>query len=199
MRSKILSKTISLFMKGKKSYHNKGFTLIETIVATFIIVMLLSSFIGLVVLGMKSFNFSKQRYIAAKIAQEGMELIINKRDNNVFCVRNEDCTAISDWQEDLVGEWLVDATKPDELLPGNSFQPYEAGKYLCIMNDPNYKGMFGYCDNPSNYIQGNFTRKVEVVRIDRDKVIARSIVQWKTRLGSGTEQLILEEIIFGGS
>lgn len=185
-----------------KKYLNKkqtqsGFSLLETLVAILIITVALSSFISLVTLSIKSFNTAKQRYTAAKIAQEGMELAISKRTNNLFCVQEAGC-AISDWQDNLIGSWQVDATKVDQLLPGEQFTNYDSSNYLCLAETPaSHRGRFGYCGDPSEYINGNYTREVVITSLGPEKILLKSMVSWTDRILN--KQLIFEEVLFGSN
>lgn len=176
-----------------------GFTLLETLVAISILVLVLAGFFSLVVISLRSFEVSKQKYLAAKIAQEGIELLVNKRDNNVFCIEGGGSCAISDWRENLIeggiGSWEVDATKTNQLiaLPAQKFKIYDPSRFICIVEVGPYIGMFGYC--PVKYLSGNFTREVEVTGLSNEKILVKSIVRWQDR--GIPKELILEEVLFG--
>jgi prepilin-type N-terminal cleavage/methylation domain-containing protein len=188
-------------MKNKKPHHNianshrhKGFTLLETLIAILILSAVLSGFISVVIISLRSFETAKQKYLAAKIGQEGMELLINKKDNNVICVESGSCP-ISDWQENLIGSWEVDATEINSLLPAQTFNSYDPSNYICIIETGPDAGMFGYCGDPKNYIDGNFTRELNVISLGNENILVKSIVRWKNR--GISKELTLEEILFG--
>ena len=65
-----------------------GFTLIETIVAFALLTGVVVSFITLVTMSLNSYRTSRLSYTATKIAQEGMELVVSKRDNHVLSVKS---------------------------------------------------------------------------------------------------------------
>lgn len=178
-------------MKGKIR-QLAGFSLIESLLAILIIVLVLSSFVALVIIGLRSFEISKQRFIAAKIAEEGMELTINKKDNHVMCEKSGTC---SDWQANLIGSWEVDATKTNELLATGKFKNYDPAHYLCILKTTPNAGLFGYCGDPKDRLSGDYTREVNVTKISDQNILVKSIVKWKSR--GFNRELALEEVLFG--
>ena len=62
--------------------HVAGFTLIEITVVIFIITMGLMGILALATQSIKVSNFNKNNLIASQLAQEGLELVRNRRDNN---------------------------------------------------------------------------------------------------------------------
>lgn len=175
--------------------NQRGFTLIEALTAFTILVMVLGSFITLVLLSMRSFEVSKRRYTAAKIAQEGMELTISKRDNHVLCVESGSCS-LSDWKNNIIGSWEVDATQINQVLATGQFGSFDSSRKLCIKETPpKDAGKFGYCGNPADALPGEYTREVRITAISDEKVLAQSIVNWKSRFFS--DSLVLEEVLFG--
>ena len=63
----------------------KGFTLVETIVALALIMMALAGPVSLIVRGIYSFSSSKSKITAVNLAQEGIELVRLIRENNIAC------------------------------------------------------------------------------------------------------------------
>ena len=173
----------------------RGFTLIETLVAATIFVAALGGFTTLAVLSLRSATTTELTYTAAKIAQEGMELAIGKRDNHVICIESGSCP-ISDWQDNLIGSWEVNATRPNDLEPQQRFQSYDQSRKLCFIKSPPHdRGKFGYCGNPGDAIPENFTREVRITKLGEEKILVASIVSWDKRFS--TESLKLEEVLFG--
>jgi prepilin-type N-terminal cleavage/methylation domain-containing protein len=179
-----------MFEKKRKSmpYANSGFTLIETIVSIGLISLVLAVLVSTVASSLRLSGTGNQRYIASKIAQEGMELFQSKRNNNVICIENNattPCNAIPDalYLNPLGGEkdWrysLYERTVGNKELPpmapwrpnsyeidGNNTASLLASASLADFNATHYlcqdtvSNRFTYCGTP---IKGNFTREIRV-------------------------------------
>ena len=183
-------------MKKKRQFKNqKGFSLLETLVAISVFVLVLSALISLTVISLRSFEVAKQKYLAAKIAQEGMELLINKKDNHIYCLKSGKPCPIDDWQDNLIGSWEVDAGETNRLLAQQQFRPYDSNHYICLIKQGAEKGLFGYCGNPNDYINGNFVREVKVESLNSESILVKSIVRWRVR--GINKETMFEEVIFG--
>ena len=68
-----------------KIVNNEAFTLLETLVALAVILAALGGPVTLVTRGIFGSSFSKNRLIAANLAEEGVELIRLIREQNVMC------------------------------------------------------------------------------------------------------------------
>lgn len=68
-----------------KDTSGSGFTLLETIVALSIILAAVIGPVTLITRGILSFGFSKNKLIALNLAQEGLELVREVRENNIIC------------------------------------------------------------------------------------------------------------------
>ena len=66
----------------KQSLKQKGFTLIEVLVALFCIILILTSALSVTILSLKAAQNSRKRLIAANLAQEGIEIARANRDTN---------------------------------------------------------------------------------------------------------------------
>jgi type II secretory pathway pseudopilin PulG len=192
---------------------DRGLTLIETIVAVAVLLIALIGLITLAVLSLRSFSASKENFVAGKIAQEGMELMLNKRENNLLCMRagtcSLSCASDQDWRKYLLHQngnscnfveedWEVDATKPGELLTGNNFQTFNAGspRKICRQTSGRHAGKFKQCVGAETPIPGNYTRRIHVEPLtDCSRIRVQSIVSWSGRFGP--RQLALEEVLFG--
>ena len=62
-----------------------GFTLLETIVALSVILAAVVGPVTLITRGILNFGFSKNKLIALNLAQEGLELVREVRENNIIC------------------------------------------------------------------------------------------------------------------
>jgi len=150
----------------------RGFTLLETLVAIFVIVVGLIGGMSAILKTLTLFSFSSSRLTAAYLAQEGIEIVRNIRDTNWL----EAGTAVNDWDEGLTnclngcivgynhsyGPDLIDPNLPafaDQFLniDGNSFYSYSPG-------DPT-----------------KFQRKIIIQKTDPDRLDVRVEVIWSER------------------
>lgn len=68
----------------KQNNLNRGFTLVETLVAVSIFTVSLLALISLLASGISDTNYAKQKLTASYLAQEGVEYLRNLRDNEVL-------------------------------------------------------------------------------------------------------------------
>ncbi|MGB9848015.1 MAG: type IV pilus modification PilV family protein [Minisyncoccia bacterium] len=149
-------------MRGKIKTIKNGFSIIEVMVA---IGVILVSFIGMLTLINRSLIFhdlAYSRLIASYLAQEGIEIVRNIRDNNILQNKN--------WNEGLsAGTYQV---QYDDL----SLRPY-TGEPLKL---DTANGIY-------NYDSGALTRYIRQINIDPispDHIRVQSIVTWTNRGGS---------------
>ena len=134
---------------------NKGFTLIEVAIAIFILVVAIigiySSFSTLVTLTTGAFS----RFTAFYLAQEGIEIVRNMRDNN-WNQGNEWDYGLLDCEYGCEADYrtgtLMDPVSGLAAFSGN-------GNYLNINND---NGFYSY-ENIGNFSPTKFKRKITIV------------------------------------
>jgi type II secretion system protein I len=68
--------------RGLALRYSKGFTLIETLVALVIFATSITALISVTGSGVANTNYAKNKFIASYLAQEGVEMVRNIRDNN---------------------------------------------------------------------------------------------------------------------
>ncbi len=185
-----------------------GFTLLETIVSIALLSTTLVLFIDAVHFSLRALDSSERKYTAIKIAQEGMELFISKRNNNVLCLDNAStCTDATNWQDGLVPlnnhYFEIDASSPIKLLAGGNgthqltsqTNPQFTTRSTICYDNANFN-RFIYCSNPSNSnIQSSPHRKIDVTRIDAEKLDVKSVVTWIDREGHA-QSVTLQKILF---
>ena len=66
------------------SQKNKGFTIVETIIAIFVFSVAITAVMAVFSRGIESTDYAKNKMIASYLAQEGIEHIRNLRDNYLF-------------------------------------------------------------------------------------------------------------------
>jgi len=73
---------------------NRGFTLLEILAATFIVVLVLGGVYSLVAFNLRISGDAARHLEAAYLAQEGMEVARNMRDTNFLAIRHALCNPI---------------------------------------------------------------------------------------------------------
>ncbi len=71
-------------MKKELEQKNKGFTLVETLVAISIFTVSILALFSILARGISDTNYAKRKIVAAYLAQEGVESIRNMRDTYVL-------------------------------------------------------------------------------------------------------------------
>lgn len=107
-------------MRGlKRKNQPRGFTLLETLVATFVIIIAIAGIFALFARFIATASFSSSKLIAAYLAQEGMEVVRNIRETNYLKMRTN--PAVS-WDDGLPeGVSALDYTTPGLPDPNCSF------------------------------------------------------------------------------
>lgn len=179
---------------------DKGFTLVETLVAVSIFTI---SILGLLVVlsqGISNTNYAKTKIIASYLAQEGVEYIRNMRDTyvlydladsqtgwNTFNARllSASCQASNGCYFDDQG---LDFTDPDQPMTGITVA-------ICGGSCPELKydsttGKYGYASGANS----GYTRKIKITQVSADEMKVFSTVFWKQ--GSGNYNMIFSESLF---
>lgn len=158
-----------------KNQREKGFSLLETVIALGILVVGIGGAVGLVAQSLSSIEAIKNKVISANLAQEGIEVVRNLRDENWLndvhwrgtgggiSLAGGDCgVSDADYRVQYNATALINFA--DTLLQVNS------------------SGYYGY-NNEYGYLGGTdtvFKRKITICRIDVNdtqiKVISR--VDW---------------------
>ena len=187
---------------GRSKPRAAGFTLVETLVAISILIIALTGPLAIIAQSLKSSYFSRDEITAAYLAQEPIEYIRNKRDENGLRKTNS-----SQWMDGLktdgTGTTLL-MSNPDATNPIKVELVWQSGQYVlkkCAQVDPcrvrydptnSYGGIiYGNTLSPDYSI---FTRTiylnrspfdtsdfdaVDGVAPDRELVIT-VVVSWKT-------------------
>ena len=156
--------------------NKKGFTLLEVVVAIFIISIGVLGIIKLMPIIFSSTSVNSSRLTAAYLAQEGIEIVRNIRDTNWLENVN--------WQEGWAGAcssgcevdyYCATVEKPATNNPAghNCFSGYDASHFLKLDSDNLY-----------NYNSGadtKFTRKVTIFEIDQNTINILVEVFWQER------------------
>ncbi len=124
-----------IFFQNKKT--SRGFTLLEVLVATFIITISMIGIVGLFQQTVFNTVFSTSKLTAAYLAQEGIEIVRNIRDENWLRMRgdlnaqwDENIPDSGDWEADYSSHSLVSSYGTGtnlNLVTGSGFYGYTAG------------------------------------------------------------------------
>jgi len=160
-------------------FHKKGFTLIEVMLAISILTIAVGGSFVLIQQTLISVSLSQSELVASYLAQEGIEIIRNVRDNNWLEQRAVPSTS---WDDGLTfcqppncceGDYKTDV--PPSLSSLTSFFncDYNNLRYLNI--DEN--GFYGY----SGITPAKFKRKINVTKVDNNTLEVSVEVQWQER------------------
>lgn len=145
----------------------KGFTIIEVIVAIFVIVTGFVGVLSLVTQTVSSATYSKDKLIAAYLAQEGIEIVRNIRDTNWI-------SGVG-WDTDLTSCSAASPCQGD--YNDSSLSPYADNP----LNIETASGYYGYDSGTST----KFKRKITITSTtdpDGNPILNVSVlVQWQER------------------
>ncbi len=161
----------------------KGFSLLEVIVS---ITVFLAAMIG--VIGLLSFNIVnaallRNRLIAANLAQEGIEVVRNIRDNNFLM---QEVATSTPWDLNLSGGSFRVDYKSQSLLP---FSSTPLNFHVSV-------GLYDYDSvPPSDTVVSIFSRSINIQKINDHEIKVEAIVTWKER-GKDMPPLSVEDHLF---
>ena len=155
--------------KNKKRRENKtkkngeGFTLVEVLVALFILSTGIVTGLAAVNQGLAATQIAKSKLIAANLAQEGIELVRNIRDTNWLEQRDNPELP---WDDGLsIGDWEV-------TYQSQNLESYQ-GRHLKI--DAN--GFYNYTTGTDT----KFQRKITIQKISDKQLRVISRVEWQEK------------------
>ncbi|MBI2087078.1 MAG: prepilin-type N-terminal cleavage/methylation domain-containing protein [Candidatus Zambryskibacteria bacterium] len=152
---------------------NKGFTIIESLVAVTILVLAITGALSAIQTGISSYIFSKDQIIAFYLAQEGFEQIRNIRDENGLKNQN----------------WLagIAANSSDPCYFGNACTVSPVFSNLAsrcgsgapgscqVVRQDTATGFFGY---NSSWPATVFRREIMLTEINADEVSILVTIDW---------------------
>jgi len=150
----------------------RGFTLLEAIIAIFIITITVGGVFALLQRTISSASVTNDQFIASYLLEEGIEITHNLRDTNSIQITNG---ATSTWKygiADLNGDGADDCSAGCEV-DYNDTALAQADRFLKIDTAGYY-----------NYEGGNdtsFKRKVKVTSVGGDKIDVKVEVSWEGR------------------
>jgi len=188
-------------MKNFIRQKNKGFTLVETLIALAIFSVSILGLMTVLSQGISDTTYAKRKNIATYLAQEGIEYMRNIRDTYVL------------YSEDGSIGWDAFKTKlisspakchldngcyfdDQDLNYDNQVQPI-AGIYMIECGATCASLLYDSNTGQYNYVTGDnsgFVRKIQVDLISGDELGISSTVSWTQ--GSGTYQITFYENLF---
>lgn len=187
-------------MNIKIQQKNKGFTLVETLIAISIFTVSILSLLVVLSQGVASTNYAKQKIIASYLAQEGIEYMRNLRDTYVLFDATSPQTGWDSFNTKLTNANCdqaagcyfdssnVDYANNAQPMTNITLTPCSGGTCPNILFDDT-NGKYGYVSGNTS----GFIRQINVTQVaDQTKVYSK--VYWVQ--GSGTYSIVLSESLF---
>ena len=164
-----------MFFKGSKKF-NKGFSIIEVLVAISVILVSFTAALNLINRSMAFHDLAYSRLVASYLAQEGIEIVRNIRDNNFI--------ANQTWNNGLAaGDYQVQYN--DLSLKDYTGEP---------LNLDTTTGLYNYEPSSPTNVPTRYTRKIVIEKISDNHIRVQSIVSWSNR--GGNFQIIVEDHLY---
>jgi type II secretory pathway pseudopilin PulG len=177
------------FSSDSPASFKKGFTIVEALVAIFILVISVTALMGVVSQSIFTSGYIKNKAVAISLAQEGIELVRNIQDsillssdygNSPFQVVLGDINGLYPCIF-LEGVCTIDAVSLEiDSCPNGVCPPLRVSD----------TGYFNYTFGD----ESNFTRSIEVVPTGQDSGRVTSRVEWLQ--GSTLREVVYEEDLF---
>ncbi len=152
----------------------KSFTLIESLIAIFILTSGILAVFGLISSSFLPLSFSSKKLVAAYLAQEGIEIVRNIRDTNLIQNKN--------WDENLSHGTFTNFDYRSESIPDNT--NCQNKNYLTLV------GEFYQCSTSS---PNSLKREISITKSE-NVLEVRVTVSWKDRRRS--YQLTAQENLY---
>ena len=162
----------------KKSIKNSGFTLIETLVSISVLTLAVIGPLTLASYAIRSASVSQNQLTTFYLAQEAMEYIKNKRDNNAL--------ADASWLSGMTNCRSANGCTID--VPNNSVQTCSSG-----CPKLKYDGATGFYNHQTGS-DTIFTRQIKFSQISNYEEKVAVTVSWQEIFGA--KFFVLEENIF---
>ena len=194
------------FEKVNKS--NKGFTLVETLVAISIFTVSILGLMSVLTQSIANITYAKEKLTASYLAQEGIEYIRNMRDTFVLYDAKDSQTGWNNFNTKIVplantlcasaNGCYFDDQKTDYTNHLQSAYINNLMITACASSCPNLlydsaTGKYGYLMTGST-VNSGLTRQIKVTQISADEIQILSAVYWKQ--GSGSYNVSFSEHLF---
>jgi len=179
-------------MNRIKEYKNKrikgGFSLVETLVATAIIVMATVGPLGLAGSALSQANYIKDQIVATFLAQEGLEIMRNVRDSQP----SGTMATISNYVPICASGCIVSGTK----VVSNTYAVDGCGTTCEPLQFNTESNIYEYEESGATLIPTIYTRTIKVYQVpgSSNEYKIYSIVSWER--GYGKRSIELTENLF---
>lgn len=171
-------------MLTKIKSKNTGFTLLEVIVAIFILTVGIGGSFSLIQQTISTASMIQSRLIAAYLGQEGIEIVRNIRDNNWLEQRESlQSPPLPAWNDGMSGcqgptnccegDYKTNMPPSKTSLTSVVGCDFDNLRYLNIDSDGFYSHLSG--------TQTKFKRKILIDQIEDNKMKVAVIIQWKEK------------------
>lgn len=198
-------------IKAKRQNKKEGFTIMETLVAIFIILLATTGPMVFAQNGLRSAFLSRDQITAFFLAQDAIEYIKNIRDGNML---NTALGRETPWLEGLekcyedVGGCSIDTfTESGSGVSLNSIISCQTPNIGCVNDSPDETEDYIPLHIDSTYETytiadtGNpslFAREIKITPVTgtSDEVEITVIIRWKSHEGVGVREIVVKENIF---
>lgn len=181
-----------------------GFTLIETLVAISILLLVVIGPITVAQRGIKSAYYANEQVTAVFLAQEAVEAIRELRDTNALEIYDDAPGETWDWYVGLNGDCKVASDELDDSQKGCAFDPDSGSFTECDQGGfDNCKlylepGTNTYVHTASGNQDSGYVRKVRVGPLSNGGIPVQVEVDWVSRTfgGSTNPPVVLETWLY---
>lgn len=183
--------------KNNKYKYQRGFTLIESLVAITVLTVAIAAPLTLASQSLSAAYSARDQVIAFNLAQDAIETVRAQRDNNILSIlkNSTNITWLDNLSVQLVGQspkpFMVDSLSlTKNFIPCSSSQSSSCSNLLFDYNTGFYGHEHG---SPSK-----FKRSVMITEIPNtngNEVKVKAVVTWKSGISS-TRRVLLEENIY---
>lgn len=180
---------IKKIIKEKK---DRGFTILETLVAIFILVLSITGPMVFAQTGLRTAFLARDQITAFFLAQDVIETIKNLRDTNSLEGKAEWLDGIFICNQSINPTCLisVDTTVADPVLA-------ECESGVCPILETNSDGKFGYEFSASDSSDSRFRRNVYITEIVPDAELQIVVeVTWTSNVRVGDSRIVVQENIY---
>lgn len=161
-------------MHPRSSKNKLGFTIIEVMIATSIIIVGILSVLSLVRQGIRTNYLNKNAIVASQLSQECLELVRKKRDFNWLDLENRE------WDENLdVGKYIIDHNDPIGAALTAVTGIEDNRTILKINNNSINPDLVGFYDHDTEGSSTPYRRMLEISNKTDEGFMASCLVDYR--------------------